>query len=354
MRSLFSLDFLGASAQKSYTVAGAFIDWALERWGAATVRAWYGGGSIEALTGERWAAIDDEFRAWLRTQPMPPEATAYARAKFERPSVWARRCPHVVDAFDRDADKCNDEHRFARADALYQRALARDPLDYHALLARAKMAAQSEDATENARGRTGLEAIAGEAKAPRTFRDRAEEALADDDLVRGRLEDAARGYRDVAERTLDEDLARTLEVKELATEDPDARRVVVDLLLAEPGHSGDAWLGAFALGSAAGAPGVGVDWAAYLAGKNVAIHDRWERSAALLDRLFDGPNVRAPTRRIGREAIRQRAIDACVLRDHPALVRMRQAALSDSSPFAGGSGGRKESLLRLIARCDGD
>ncbi len=153
IRGLFSLEFLGASAQKSYTVAGAFVGWVLDRWGPATVRAWYGGGSIEALTGESWSSLDDEFRAWLRTLPMPAEALAYARARFERPSVWARKCPHVVDALDRDGDKCRDEHRLAKADALYARALASDPRDYHARFARAKMAAQSLDVEGAARGR---------------------------------------------------------------------------------------------------------------------------------------------------------------------------------------------------------
>ena len=110
-------------------MAGAFVGWVLERWGAGVVRAWYGGGSIEALTGESWAALDADFRASLKVLPMPRDATAYARAKFERPSVWARKCPHVVDALNRDADRCRDEHRLARADALYARALARDPRD---------------------------------------------------------------------------------------------------------------------------------------------------------------------------------------------------------------------------------
>ena len=310
IEGLFSLEFLGVSAQKSYTVAGAFVGWVLDRWGTGVVRAWYGGGSIEALTGEPWPALDADFRAWLAELPMPRDATAYARAKFERPSVWARKCPHVVDALNRDADRCRDEHRLARADALYARALDRDPRDQHAQMARAKMAAQSRDPAEWARGRDELGRIAADEQAPRTWRDRAEEALADDDLVRGRAEEAAAAYREIAGRTLDEDVARTLEVKALAAEAPSARRAIVDLLLAEPGRPQDSWLGALSLG----------DWvqatraplAEYLAGKNLTLHDEWARAAPALDRALDGGD---PTPRIGRELLRQRAIGACVLRD---------------------------------------
>jgi hypothetical protein len=351
VRSLFSLDFLGTSAQKSYTIAGAFVGWVLDRWGASVVRSWYGGGSIEALTGESWSALDGAFRDWLRTLSMPAEAQTYARAKFERPSVWARRCPHVVDALDRDADKCRDAHRFERADGLYAEALSRDSRDEHARFARAKMSAQSTDPLEAARGRADLGRMTAASDAPRTWRDRAEEALADDDLVRGHDAEAEATYRAIASRTLDEDVARTLEVKALAAGDPDARAVIVDLLLAEPGHTQDTWLGGLSLGAWAGdgrreSPPL----AQYLAGKNLTLHEQYARAAAWLDRALDGG---VPTARIGREVLRQRGIDACVLRDSVAIAHVRLAVQAVSSPFQGSSGGRRDALLRLLARCEG-
>ncbi|MDP9000359.1 MAG: hypothetical protein M3O46_09635, partial [Myxococcota bacterium] len=124
IRRVFSVGFLGENAAKSYTIAGAFVAWVLDHWGASAVRAWYGGSSIEELTGQSWAALDEHFRESLRALEMPPEASGYARAKFERPSVWGRKCPHVVDALNRDADKCRDDHRFARATTLYESVLA--------------------------------------------------------------------------------------------------------------------------------------------------------------------------------------------------------------------------------------
>ena len=353
IREIFSLQFLGVSAQKSYTIAGAFVGWVLDRWGAGVVRAWYGGGSIEGLTGTPWPALEAEFRDWLRTLPMPPEATAYARARFERPSVWARSCPHVVDALDRDGDRCRDEHRLTRADALYARALARDPRDYHAQMARAKMDAQSRDDAAWARGREALERMAADGQAPRTWRDRAQEALADDDLVRGRVAEAAAAYREIAGRTLDEDAARTLEVKALAAGDAPARRAVVDILLAEPGRPQEPWLGALSLGTwmqASKAP-----LAEYLAGKNLTLHDAWVRAAPALDRALEGgegSSGRTLPPRIAREALRQRAIGACVLRDAETQARVKAAVLGADSPFTGSAGGRRDGLLRLLARCD--
>jgi len=345
MKRLFSLGFLGQSAEKSYTAAGAFVAWVLEQWGSAVVRSWYGGASIETLTHRSWEELDDAFRAWLRTLVMPAEASAYARAKFERPSVWQRRCPHVVDALNRAGDRCRDEHRFARATALYDKALARDPHDWHALFdsARIEMRYGQED-----RGREKLASMGADEHAPRTWRDRAQEALADDDLTHGRDARAVETYRTIAARSLDEDASRTLEVKALGAGEPSARRAIVDLLIGEPGRPLDAWFGALSMGEWA-AQTRGAPLAAYLEGKNLARHEAWARAAAWLDGALDGG---LPTARLGREALRERAICGCALEDGNALARVRDAVQGYDSPFVGSSGGRREWLLRFVSRCE--
>jgi len=343
IHDLFSLGFLGENASKSYTVAGAFVTWVLDRWGTSVLRDWYRGGSIEGLTGESWPELEEQFRASLRQLAMPAEAMTYARAKFERPSVWARHCPHVVDALDRHADHCRDEHRFARAVGLYEEALSRDPHDWHALLDRGRVEVKYAD-TE--RGRAELTALAADEHAPRTWRDRAEEALADDDLARGQDARAAESYRALGARTLDEDVARTLEVKAMSLNNPPARRAIVDLLVGGPGRPVDSWLGALAIGQ--WAEETHEPLAGYLVGKNLALHDEYARAAVWLDRALDA-GVTSP--RIGRELFRQRAICACALGDREALVRVKNGIEAAGSPFEGSSGGRRDWVLRLSARC---
>jgi hypothetical protein len=212
-------------------------------------------------------------------------------------------------------------------------------------MGRAKMSAQSPDEGAWARGRADLRRIADDEQAPRTWRDRAQEALADDDLVRGRAGEAATAYREIAGRTLDEDAARTLEVKALAAGDPAARRAIVDMLLAEPGRPPDSWLGALSLGNwqETSAP-----LADYLAGRNLTLHGQWARAAPALDRAMAGEGL---TPRITRELLRQRAIGACVMRDGQSLDRLKEAVESPSSPFAASAGGRRDSVIRLLARC---
>jgi hypothetical protein len=347
IRRLFSFGFLGENAAKSYTIAGAFVSWVLEHYGAPVVRAWYGGASIEERTGQSWAVLDERFRQSLRALSLPAEASAYAKAKFERPSVWARTCPHVVDALNRDADRCRDDHRFERATKLYDGALARDPYDWHAQFERARIDVWYGD---NARGRTDLERIAGDDRAPRTVRDRAQEALADDDLARGRNERAAGIYRALSAHTLDEDAARTLEVKAQSTDDPAARRAIIDLLVGEPGRPGDAWLGGLSLGNWAGEKHEPL--AAYLVGKNLGLHREHARAAAWLDVALGAPDAGAVPASVGRELLRQRAICACALADETAMRRVHGRIEAPGSPFERAAGdGRKAWILRLLARC---
>jgi hypothetical protein len=342
--SLFSIDFLGQSAAKSYAAAGAFVGWVRSRWSSAVVRAWYAGGSIERLTGQRWDALDGAFRDWLRTQSMPPQAGAYARARFERPGVWGRKCPHVVDALDRAGDRCRDDHRFSQALGYYGKALSRDPDDWHARYALAGVELGTGDA---AVGREDLMRIARDERAPKTWRDRARESIADDDWAHGHAEAAVAVYRDLAAEILNEDAARVVEVKAIAAADPAAERAVVDVLVGAPGRGIDPWLGGLSLGMWAGRSSDAL--ASYLVAKNLVSHEDWTRASPWLNRSLQTPML---TARIGRELLRAKAISACALRDSRSLAELREALDGPDSPFANSSGGRREWLRGLLERCD--
>jgi hypothetical protein len=342
-REVFSLGFLGQSAERSYTVAGAFVTWVMDRWGLPIVQAWYRGEALEGLTHDGWDSLDREFRTWLGTKPLSPAGVEYARARFGRSSVWRRRCPHVVDAFDGAADRCRDEHRFDAAARLYDEALDRDPDDWHARFGRAWVLVQL------GQRQAGVDALANierDETAPRPWRDRSEESLGDQALLEGRDSEAAEAYRAVASRTPNEDYARTLEVKALGASSEQGKRAIVDLLIGESGHVPDPWLGA--LSTAEWADATHEPLAEYLLGKNLLLHGQWSRASVHLDLALAGG---ASTARVGRELLRSQAICACALRDVAALDRVQTATLAAGSPFADGAGGRRDSILRLVQRC---
>lgn len=346
MERVFGLGFLGDASAKSYTLAGAFITWVGEKWGMDSVRRWYGGEDVVAITGLGWKALDEAFREHLKSRPLPPEAESFARAKFARPGIFGRKCPHVVDATRREADVCRDTQRFEEALRLYSEALDKDPLDHASRHARAHTMRRHGD---REKGRAELEVLAAREDVPRTWRDRAEDALADADFIDGDLETARQRYEKLAARSLDEDAARTLEVKMLATEDPAAREAIQALLLGDERRGPDIFLAGTALGRwPAATAGGRSPLASYLVGRNLVQRGFFEKGASVLDDALAGP---LPTPRIARETMRMRAVAACAVSDASALARIREAIEGPDDPFEGAAGGRRDATLRMITRC---
>ncbi len=343
MKRVFSLGFLGDASAKSYTLAGAFLRWLARTSGQEVVRAWYRGGDISALTHKDWASLEGEFRAYLASLSLSPEAQSFARAKFARPGIFGRRCPHAVDALRREGDECRDAQRFHEAVVRYDEALSKDALDFASRHARAQVLRRWVDRPLGARE---LEDLATAKDTPRSWRDRAEDALADADFLDGQLERAATRWESLAARSLDEDAARTYEVKALGARDPAARRAVQLLLLGDETHSSDVFVAGVALGEWH-QPESPTPLASYLIGRQLVSRSYFEEAARLLD---EAVAQGLPTARLGREALRQRTVAACASSDGAALARLRGAVLDPQGPFAG-RGGRLEATLRLLDRC---
>ncbi len=293
-----------------------------------------------------WAQIQAQQELMEQQQrrnvPLPDAALAYAKARFDRPAIFGRKCPHVVDALRHEGDVCRDSQRYEEAIKKYREAVHKDPLDFASKHALAQVDRRHGDRET---GRAELEKLASSEAVPRTWRDRANEALADADFVDGRFDAAAARYEALASRSLDEDSARTREVKELAARDTDARPSVQALLLGDQRRGPDIFVAGVALGVWSGRmPSALVQ---YLVGRNLvqrAFYHEGARRLALASAL--GP----PTKRIAREALRQRAIAACATNDRRALDQVRADIESPQDPFAD-VGGRRDAVLRMIARC---
>ncbi len=341
VKQLFAFSFFGESSQKAYTVAGEFVRFVMDRWGRDVIRAWYGGGDIERLTGKSWTDLDAIFRARLAETPASPEILSYARARFGRPGVFGRRCPHAVDALRRDADRCRDTGRIDEAVRLYGRAIDRDPRDFASRLGRAATMRRFGDAEQ---GRALLAELASAADTPQTIRDRADEALADADWLDGAPEDARARYEALAARSLDEDFARTAEVKALATREDTGGAAVRALLVGEKRGWSDPFVSAVLLGR----------WQAedrsalvhYIVGRNLA---QKGYHGEALRALSHARELGLPTRRVAKEALRTEIASACAMGDARAVgvLARRAEAERDRAP----GDGRLAWIARFASRC---
>ncbi|MEI9940250.1 MAG: hypothetical protein WDO69_23780 [Pseudomonadota bacterium] len=339
LQSVFRLGFLGQNSSTAYTVAGAFLHWFHDHYGAAALRGWYGGESIERVSGKSFGQLEAAWRADLARVHVAPALLDEARVRFDRPSLFGRHCPRIVDKLNGIANQ-----KLASADtAGARRALAELlRLDPHHAGAKFELAACEVKDGNEAAALTAYATLAASPELATLEQAGAREAQADVELRAGRMEDARRDYAAVAAIVADEDRLRTLDVKR-SPENEIQRRAIVDLLVGDP-----------ILGAAfeVAAPRL-ADWAnqepenglpSYLLGKNLFGRGRFAEAADYLDQAL-AKKLSLP--RVAREAWRTRLTLACAVGDSAAKARSLDALRADP----GLSPARRATVERLALRC---
>lgn len=341
LESVFQLDFLAKASSTAYTVAGAFVSWLHDRYGARAVRDWYSGRSLESVTGGKsLSALEREFRADLKELELMPELLAMAKSRFDRPSIFGRVCPRRID---RDLDEA--EQLLASGNVRGARDALRDLLKLDRDNARAKLLLGSCDirAGELEAALKRYAELSRDPKLSALEKAAALEARGDVALMAGDGELAAHAYAEVARITADEDRRRTLDVKRRAGE-VSYGEAIRTLLIGDP-VLGPSWdeaapaLGAASVGSSDGLP-------AYLIGRHLWLSGRTEAALEYLDRALAAPELLP---RVRREALRLRVVATC---SEPHFARAPAAdALRRLREDPGAPAAKKEATVRLAARC---
>ena len=284
--------------------------------------------------------------------PLAPEALAYAKARFDRPSVFGRTCPHVIDALRGEADRCREALQVDRARSLYGDVLARDAHDWAARFGLGIMELRFGDAVV---GATGLRELADDEATPLPWRDRSGETLADTLLASAdpRLwQKAMESYAELAAHAKDEDVGRTLEVKRYvasrALTEPEGREAVVALLIGSRGRPADAEEGLARV--AAWAKGTEDPVAEYVLGKNLLNREFWAEAAEHFDRAIAVGGADGPDRARAPQGARDLRVRAGRSRPGP---RRSGARRSEGWPVRGERRAARRGLLATDARCDG-
>lgn len=314
LHGVFRLSFFEENSSAAYTVAGAFVRWFHHVYGAAALRAWYGGVALPRVTGGKdLGALARDWRASLASVAVPPQAMNTARARFGRPAIFGRRCPHVVDRLGEQAGARLAENDYLGARRDYREVLELDPHDANALMGLGRCALRAGD---EARARQRYEAIADNPHLTRMQQAGAQEALGDLDLSDGHVEQARQRYAKVASDVVDEDHLRELAVKRDTTQ-ADARAAIVALLIGDPRLGTNFGVAAARLTEWADAdPEDGTP--DYLLAKNLYLQGRWREADrdlnAALGRKLSIASVR-------REAWRLRTVLSCAQGDFDAARR---------------------------------
>ncbi|HMJ16640.1 MAG TPA: tetratricopeptide repeat protein, partial [Polyangiaceae bacterium] len=342
LTQVFRLSFLGENSATAYTVAGAFVDWFKARYGTAALRRWYAGAELGELTrGKGLVELERDFHRSLGELRVEQRAMLAARARFDRPAIFGRVCPHEVDALEAEAAERLGGNDPESARELLRNLLAHDPAHTRARMALGLCALRQGQFAE---ARRRYQELSRDASLHRLHQASALEALGDLELVAGNAGRADEHYRAVLDVTFDEDHRRTLEVKRLATHEP-AREAVLALLIGGITY-GPSWdVAAIKIGQwIEQQPERGV--AAYLVGRNLYLRRRWDEASKYLDQALSRELAPAS---VHEAALRTRALVACAEGD----ARRARELYEQSRTLPDASPARSAGLGRVVGRCAG-
>jgi tetratricopeptide (TPR) repeat protein len=351
MQSVFRLGFLAKSSNTAYTVAGAFVSFMHDRYGARAVRDWYSGRGIEEVTGGKsFASLDGEFRAELAKIQLRPELLAMAKARFDRPSIFGRVCPRRID---RDLGMA--EGRLGSGDIFGAREAFRGLLDLDRDNTRARLGLAQCDVREGELEAAvkRYQALATDPRLSVLERAAALEARGDVQVMAEQPAAAVEAYAGVAKIDMDEDRQRTLEVKTLlAASRPGSG--MRSLLIGEP-RLGPSWDEAAPLLGAEAATGDPLSQ--YLLGRNLWLHGRPEAALRYLDAALDPEPTPArpanvswpPALSVVRETLRLRLVISCSLRQFDRAKASDAFRRFDADP--GVPAAKKAATRRFAKRC---
>lgn len=342
LNQLFQLSFLEASAARSYTASGSFVDFIRATYGPESLRKWYSGSDLESLTGKSWQDLETDFHDFLDRVKVPQEVLEIARPRFSRPGIFERKCPHAVDRIVGEAMAlCPVQEQKARRRAA--EAIALDPQRIDLELSMARCAWYSGDSARSAKElrKKASDEKAYEPGARRAAWDfsgniawqQGERALAKEDFEKS------------MKLTFGRDLRRQLEVKIWALDQEEVVSEALRQLLA-PGPT-EGGMALATLGSWAGT-GPKKDFARYLLSRasmrdgDMARASRW-LSAVEVEAL--------PLQSLRHEATRMRVILACQQRMQGGASGALKEALSAYEKLEL-SGAERLEAKRLSERCE--
>ncbi len=314
-RAVLGVRFLTLSSARSYTAAGSFMRFLLDRHGAAPLRKLYAsGGDFEAAYGKSQRELVAAWREMLKTVTVPAADLEAARERFRQPGVFQRPCPHANAARLRRAAGHAAANR--RRDAIaVLRSVCRDAPDEPSYQLELAEALAGGEPTELAEARAIYNRFAA-GKGGAALAAAGLKSLADLDATAGDL-DAVRGHVTAAlALPLDDERRRPFEAIAAALDAPGLGGVFLRGYFFVPGGASLPWAMFAALSTRDG----GLGW--YLVGLRAAGRGDHTLAAWALDAAFARG---LPSPRFVRNGARILAISAWRAGDRAGLATATRA-----------------------------
>lgn len=339
LTDLFHFGFFATNSSTSYTVAGAFVTWLRAGFGASALARWYGGETLEDVTGLSLGELEARFIARLDEEELSENELAAARARFDRPGVLARKCPYQVDAAIGEGLGLVAALECADARERLEQVLEMDPTALRAELGLAHCAF-AEGNAEIARAK--YRGIATNERAHQLFQAVAWERLGDVEWQNGETDAARAHYQRAQSLLIDEERLRQLDVKleGVTASDERVRQGIASVFFGNQRKGPLAVQTGLSLGRWAQEKEDPL--ALYLIGKQFWAAGDWSSAHVYLERALAANSL--PTR-VRREALRGAVLTACAAGDVTGVARNLEV-LVQSGLFAATATGAWQNFAR--------
>lgn len=183
--------FWSRYSRRAYTLTGSFARWLIDTEGPAAFRAAYRRGDFESAYGRPLPALTAEWREFLDALPVSDAQMEVARLRYDRPSLFGKRCARELATRFDDGDDALRSGDFVHASRCYESILEDDPTNVAYRLQIARRYLEMGDFEDAERHATMVAEADG---AGRARQDAALELLADLAWMRGEFDVAAAGY----------------------------------------------------------------------------------------------------------------------------------------------------------------
>lgn len=127
MSQIMGLGFWTQASSQSYTLAGSFVRFLIEKYGVEKAKRVFPTGNFKEVYNKSLAELEREWKDFLETVPLTEADLAIAAHRFNRPSIFQKPCAHEIAQLSADAWRAYYRTDMSTAIRLFEQVYQFDP-----------------------------------------------------------------------------------------------------------------------------------------------------------------------------------------------------------------------------------
>lgn len=126
IQAVMGLGFWGHHPSQSYTLAGSFVRFLVDRYGMDQFKRVFPTGNFRKVYGKPLSDLVEEWETFVETVPLTATDIKIAEYRFKRPSIFQKPCAHKLAALSAEAWRAFRRSDFSAASRLFKELYAFD------------------------------------------------------------------------------------------------------------------------------------------------------------------------------------------------------------------------------------